>query len=31
MDTLEGARHPSVAEQIERSRYLAHHPPLKSD
>jgi hypothetical protein len=27
----EGARRASVAEQIERSRYLAHHPPLKSD
>jgi hypothetical protein len=27
----EGARHASVAEQIEKSRYLAHNPSLKSD
>lgn len=27
----EGARNASVAEKIEKRRYLAHHPPLKSD
>lgn len=30
-DTKEGARSASVAEQIERSHYLAHHPPPKPD
>jgi hypothetical protein len=29
--TKEGARNASVAERIERSHYLAHNPPLKSD
>jgi hypothetical protein len=27
----EGARKASWAEKMERSRYLAHNPPLKSD
>jgi hypothetical protein len=30
-NTREGARNASVAERIERKRYLAHHPPLRSD
>lgn len=29
-DTPEGARRPSVAEQIEYDRYVAHHPPPKA-
>lgn len=30
-NTEEGARNASMAERIERDRYLAHHKPLKSD
>jgi hypothetical protein len=30
-DTPQGARNPSLAEQIEYRRYVAHHPPPKSD
>ncbi|MGH3788030.1 MAG: hypothetical protein ACRDRG_16125 [Pseudonocardiaceae bacterium] len=30
-DKPEGGRSPSVAEQFERDRYLAHNPPLKSE
>jgi hypothetical protein len=30
-DTPEGARNPSVAEQIEYNRYVAHNKPPKSD
>ncbi|MBV9141652.1 MAG: hypothetical protein JO115_12170 [Pseudonocardiales bacterium] len=30
-DTPEGARNASLVERIERSRYLADHPPVKSD
>jgi hypothetical protein len=30
-NTEEGARNASIAERIERRRYLAHHPPLKPD
>jgi hypothetical protein len=30
-NTKDGARSASVAEQVERCRYLAHHPPLKPD
>ena len=30
-DKQEGARHASVAEEIEIKRYRAHHPQLKSD
>lgn len=30
-DTPEGARNPSVAEQIEYDRYVAHNKPPKSD
>jgi hypothetical protein len=30
-DTMEGARHASVAEKVEIKRYRAHHPPLRSD
>lgn len=29
-DKPESGRNPSVAEQFERDRYLAHNPPLKS-
>jgi len=30
-DTPEGARNPSVAEEIEYRRYVAHNKPPKSD
>lgn len=30
-DTMEGARHASVAEHKELERYRAHHLPLRSD
>ena len=30
-NTKEGARNASIAEQIERNRYLANNPPLKDD
>ncbi|MGB8198850.1 MAG: hypothetical protein WCF33_03980 [Pseudonocardiaceae bacterium] len=30
-DTMEGARHASVVEQVEIGRYRDHHPPLRSD
>jgi hypothetical protein len=30
-DEMKGARHASVAEEVEIKRYRAHHPPLKSD
>jgi hypothetical protein len=30
-DEMKGARHASVAEEVEIKRYRAHHSPLKSD